>query len=776
MPYVGQPIKRVEDLRLLKGEGAYVDDLRLPGVAHVAILRSPHAHARILSIDCAAARRAPGVLAVVTGDDTRALPDLPVPEPLPANARIPRHPVLALDTVRFVGEPVAAVVAEDPSRARDALDLVDVRYDPLASVTNIEAALAHDAPRVHTEFADNVCFSVSQSKDEWYRGGSRGDDAEDVFRRAAKVVRVEFRVNRMAPVPMEPRGLIASFDRSRGELTLWAATQKAFGLRADLAELLGLAEHRVRVITPDVGGGFGGKIPLMREDALVAWLAMSLGVPVKWISTRMEDLVSTNQGRGLVYHAEAAADGEGHLVGLRVRILHTPGAYVQYSGLLLPLRAASYAAGPYRVRAVSTEIVSVFTNTSTTGPLRATGRPENAMMTERVMDEIAAALDLDPVEVRRRNLIPADAFPYQSPTGVTYDSGDYQRTMDRAVELADYTELRREQARARARGELVGIGMALFVEMSGTMRWQSATVRVERSGVVTVLTGSSPHGQGHETVWAQIAADRLGVPMTDVRVLYGDTSVAPHGTGTAGASGAPLAAPAVAVAADRVREKMVRIVAHRLESRIDDLEVKDGRIGVVGAPGSSLAIAQVARIAYGGRELPPGMEPGLEESFSFMPPRPPFGFGAYLALVRIDRETGAVVLERLVVVDDCGTVLNPLILEGQLYGALAQGIGQALMEEVVYDDAGQPLSGSLMDYAILRADELPELVLDRTVTPTPLNLLGAKGGSESGNIGAPAAIFNAVMDAVRPLGVRSVPLPHTAPRVWHALRSTPAGG
>jgi carbon-monoxide dehydrogenase large subunit len=354
---------------------------------------------------------------------------------------------------------------------------------------------------------------------------------------------------------------------------------------------------------------------------------------------------------------------------------------------------------------------------------------------------------------------------------VTYDSGDYLGTMNRALELTRYAELCREQARARARGALMGIGVALFVEMSGTLRWQSATVRVERSGVVTVLTGSSPHGQGHETVWAQVAADRLGVSMEDIRVLYGDTAVAPHGTGTAGAGGAPLAAPAVAVAADRVREKMLRIAAHRLESRVDDLEVKDGRIGVVGSPGSSLTVAQVARIAYAGRELPEGMEPGLEETFRFMPPRPPFGFGAYFAVVRIDRDTGAVTVDRLVAVDDCGTVLNPLILEGQLHGALAQGIGQALSEEVVYDEHGQPLAGSLMEYAILRADELPELLLDRTETPTPLNILGSKGGSESGNIGAPASILNAVMDALRPAGVRSIPpLPHTSPRVWEALR------
>lgn len=771
MPYLGQPVKRVEDARHLRGAAAFVDDLAIPGAVHVAILRSPHAHARIESVDGSAARAAPGVIAVLTGDDTRTIRDLPPPHPLPPDARVPYQPVLARERVRFAGEPVAAVVADTASRARDALDLIRVQYEPLPSVTDIEAALAPNAPRLHDEAPDNVCYRMSQSKDEWYRGGPRGENLESVFRRAAKLIRVDFRVNRMAPVPLEPRGLVASFDRSRGELTLWAATQMAFSLRTDLVQVLGLPEHRVRVITPDVGGGFGGKIPLMREEVLVAWLAISLGVPVKWISTRMEDLVSTNHGRGLVYHAEAAADGEGHLLGLRIRILHTPGAYVQNHGLLLPIRAASYAAGPYRVPAVATEIVSVFTNTSTTGPLRATGRPENAMMTERVMDEIAAALGLDPVEVRRRNLIAADAFPYQSPTGVIYDSGDYAGTLGRALELAGYAELRREQARARARGELMGVGLAIFVEMSGTMRWQSATVRVERSGVVTVLTGSSPHGQGHETVWAQVAADRLGVGLEEVRVLYGDTASAPHGTGTAGAGGAPLAAPAVAVAADRVREKMLRIVAHRLESTVADLVLDGGRIGVIGSPEASLSVAEVARIAYAGRELPEGMEPGLEATLRFMPPRPPFGFGAYLAVVRIDRETGAPVLDRLVVVDDCGNVLNPLILEGQLHGALAQGIGQALCEEVVYDAAGQPLAGSLMDYAVVRADDMPELVLGRTVTPTPLNLLGAKGGSESGNIGAPAAILNAVMDALRPLGVREIVLPHTPPRVWQSLRA-----
>jgi carbon-monoxide dehydrogenase large subunit len=670
-----------------------------------------------------------------------------------------------------VGEPVVAVVADDPYRAHDALALVDVRYDPLPSVTDIEAALAPGAPRIHGELDDNVCFRMSQSRDEWYRGDSRDADLESAFRQATKVIRVDFRVNRVAPVAMEPRGLIASFDRSRGELTVWASTQMAFFLRAQLAEVLGLSEPMTRIITPDVGGGFGGKVSLMREEVLVAWLAVSLAVPVKWVSTRMEDLVSTNHGRGLVYHVEAAADGEGHLLGLRVRILHTPGAYVQNHGLLMPIRAASYVAGPYRVRAVSTEIVSVFTNTSTTGPFRGTARPENAMMTERVMDEIAGALGIDPVEVRRRNLIPADALPYQSPTGVVYDSGDYLGTLNRAVELVNYAELRREQARARARGQLMGIGTAIFVEMSGTMRWQSATVRVERSGAVTVLTGSSPHGQGHETVWGQIAADRLGVHLEDIRVVHGDTAMVPPGTGTAGASGAPLAAPAVAVAADRVREKMLRIVAHRLESRIDDLVVKDGRIGVVGAPGASLPIAEVARIAYAGRELPAGMEPGLEETFRFMPPRPPFGFGAYFSVVRIDGDTGSVAVDRLIAVDDCGNVLNPLILEGQLHGSLAQGIGQALSEEVVYDDAGQPLAGSLMDYALLRADDLPELVLGRTETPTPLNVLGSKGGSESGNIGAPASIWNAVVDALGSLDARGVSLPLTPARVWRALRA-----
>jgi aerobic carbon-monoxide dehydrogenase large subunit len=759
--HVGAPVRRVEDRPLLTGASRFVDDLVVPGTVHLAILRSPHAHARLLSLQTAAALAAHGVLAVVTAADLAGLAPPPLATRPPA-ARTPSMPVLARDRVRYVGEPVAAVVATGPELARDALDQLAATYEPLPAVLGP----APDASAVHPDYPDNVCYRWSETV----------GDVDAAFTRAAHIVRLRIQNNRVAPVALEPRGLLASYDAARDELVVWSAVQMPFLLRADLASVLDLPEPQIRVIAPDVGGGFGGKTPLYPEDVLVPWLALRLRRPVKWIASRTEDLLTTNHGRGLLHEVEAAADAEGHWTGLRVRIVHSVGAYPHSFGLLPPIRSAQFSAGPYRLSAVETTVVAHFSTTSTTGPYRGTGRPEATMMAERVMDALADRLGLDPVEVRRRNLLGPAELPHRAPSGVTYDSGDYPRALDRVLELSAYPKLRAEQAASRARRdrELLGIGVVTSVGMTGTSGWESATVRVERSGRVTVMTGSSPHGQGHRTVWAQVAADALGVRLEDVRVLHGDTAAVPAGVGTFGSRGAPVAAPAVAVAAERVREKAQTLAAHLLECDPRDVQAHAGRLEVAGAPERCVTLADVAGLAYGARPLPAKLEHGLEATARFRPAHEPFAYGAFVAVVRIDRETGQIRLERLVAVDDCGRVLNPLLLHGQMHGALVQGIGQALLERVDYDELGQPLAASMIDYAIPRARTLPWFELDGLVTPTPLTPLGAKGGSEAGCIGAPAAIVCAVLDALKPLGVSDISLPLTPMAVWQALQGARA--
>ena len=758
--YIGAPVRRVEDRPLLTGASRFVDDLAVPGVLHAAILRSPHAHARLLRLETSAGGRAPGVVAVVTAEDLDGLHAPPVAT-RPAGARTPPMPVLARERVRYVGEPVAAVVATRPEMARDALDQLAATYEPLPAVVDP----GPDGPAVHAEYPDNVCYRWSETV----------GDVESAFAQAAHVVRLCVQNNRVAPLALEPRGLLATFDAARDELVVWSAVQMPFLLRADLAAVLGFPESQIRVIAPDVGGGFGGKTPLYPEDVLVAWLALRLGHPIKWVATRTEDMLTTNHGRGLRHEVEAVADAEGHWTGLRVRIVHTVGAYPHSFGLLPPIRSAQFSAGPYRLPAIETSVVAYFANTSTTGPYRGTGRPEATLMAERVMDAFAERLGMDPAEVRRRNLLRPEELPHRAPSGVTYDSGDYPRALDRVLELSAYPQLRAEQAASRARSEreLLGIGVVTSVGMTGTSGWESASVRVERSGRVTVMTGSSPHGQGHRTVWAQVAADALGAKLEDVRVLHGDTAAVPAGVGTFGSRGAPVAASAVAVAAERVREKAQTLAAHLLECDPRDVRAHAGRLAVAGAPERSVGFAEVARLAYGSRPLPGDLEHGLEATARFLPGTEPFAYGAFLAVVRVDRETGQVHLERLAAVDDCGRVLNPLVLHGQMHGALVQGIGQALLEQVAYDEQGQPVATSMLDYAIPRARTLPWFELDGLVTPTRLTPLGAKGGAEAGCIGAPAAIVCAVLDALRPFGVTDVCVPLTPRAVWQALREAP---
>jgi carbon-monoxide dehydrogenase large subunit len=757
-PYVGRPLKRTEDPKLITGRGQYVDDITLPGLGHLAFLRSPHAHARVIALRTDAARRAPGVIRVATADDLGPLRPLSFMAMLPGLKHAP-CPYLAGAVVDSTGVPVAAVVAESPSLARDAADLIQVEYEPLPAVADPERGLEHGAPLSHPELGTNQAFS-------W---PLKGGDVDAAFSRAAHVVKVRLDHNRLAGAPMEPRGVLARYDSGSGELTLWLTTQNPFLSRADLAAVLGFPEHKLRVIAPDVGGGFGVKGPVYREEIVAAVLACQIGRPVRWMSSRTEDLLTTIQARAAVSEAEGAVTAEGELIGLRGKTVFDLGAHLLGLSLVPPMSASTHICGPYRIQNAELLSVGVYTNTAPTGPYRGSGRPVGVYVIERLMDEAARATRLDPVEIRRRNFVPPEAFPHRTPFGVAYDSGNYARALDRVVELADYHALRREQVRARERGEIMGIGIAAYVESTNVLGWESGVVRVERSGKVTAVTGSSPHGQGHETTFAQIIADQLGVPHEDVIVRHGDTLGAPQAIGTFGSRSAGLGGNALAQAAIEVRDKGRRLAARLLEASPEDLQLVRGGFQVKGVPEKIIGWDRVGEFAPRGIGLPPQETPGLEVTVFFRQDHPSWSFGAGLAMVRVDRDTGRVRLERFVAVDDCGNAINPLLIEGQIVGGFAQGLGQVLLERIVYGEDGQLLTGTFMEYAIPRADDMPDLAVDRTVTPSPLNPLGVKGVGEGSACVAPPAIVNAVVDALTPFGVHHVDMPLTAEKIWRAI-------
>jgi carbon-monoxide dehydrogenase large subunit len=568
---------------------------------------------------------------------------------------------------------------------------------------------------------------------------------------------------------MEPRGVLARYDAGSEELTLWLTTQNPFLSRADLAAVLGFPEHKLRVIAPDVGGGFGVKGPLYREEIVAAALARQIDRPLRWMSTRTEDLLTTIQARAAVSEAEGALTADGELIGVRGKTIFDLGAHLLGLSIVPPMSHATHIFGPYRIQNAELLSLGVYTNTAPTGPYRGSGRPVGVYLIERLMDEAARAAGLDPVEIRRRNFIPPGAFPHRTPFGVAYDSGNYARAMDRVVELADYPRLRRDQAAARQRGEILGIGVAAYVESTNVLGWESGVVRVERSGKVTAITGSSPHGQGHETTFAQIIADQLGVAHEDVIVRHGDTLGAPQSIGTFGSRSAGLGGNALAQAAAEVREKGRRLAARLLEASPDDLQIGRGGFQVKGVPEKMIGWDRVGEFAHRGMGLPPEEKPGLEATVFFRQDQPSWSFGAGLAVVRIDRDTGQVRIERFVAVDDCGNAINPLLIDGQIVGGFAQGLGQTMLERIVYGEDGQLLTGTFMEYAIPRADDMPELVVDRTVTPSPLNPLGVKGVGEGSACVAPPAIVNAVVDALAPFGVTHVDLPLTAEKIWRAV-------
>jgi carbon-monoxide dehydrogenase large subunit len=761
---IGVSYPRVEDGPLVTGAGHYVDDLQPPGTLHMAVLRSPHPHARIVSIDTSAARALSGVEIVITGDDLDESLSIRAPVMTPG-MKVPPHPVLARGSVHAVGVPIAAVVAETEARAQDGVDLIQVEYEPLPSVANAEQALESGAPLAREELDSNVCYTATKE----------GGDVDAAFARADHITRLHIASPRQVAVAMEPRGVLASPDPMGQGLTVWVSSQGPHRVRADLAGVLGYPENRIRMIAPDVGGGFGSKGPLYREDVLVSYLALKLGRPVKWAATRREDFVTTIQGRDQVMKSELALSRDGTMLGLKVRVVANCGAYLQSSTAGPPQRMLNMAAGAYQLRNVRVEVVAVFTNTIPTGPYRGAGRPESVLNIERLVDQAARELGIDRIEMRRKNFIRPGQFPYRTALGQEYDSGEYERALDEALRISSYDDLVRHRDERRTRGEIVGIGLSTFVEPSGGAGFESGTVRIERTGEVTVLTGSHSHGQGHETSFAQVAAERLHIGMEHIVIRHGDTLAVQQGVGTFGSRSMVMGGGALITAADRLIEKARRIAGHILEAAPEDIVQVDDGFAVAGVPDRNVNWRAVAAAAYSGR-VPPGDEPGLQETAFFDPKREAWGFGTHVAMISIDRDTGAPSVEKLVMVDDCGVIVNPMIVEGQIHGGVAQGLGEAFREHMLYDDDGQVLTGSLVDYALPRASDMPELTLGETVTPNPFNPIGAKGVGEAGTNGAPPAIANAVMDALAPLGIQHVDMPYTPPKLWAAIRQAEALG
>lgn len=755
---LGHAVVRREDPELLTGVARYVPDLDLPGLVEAVVVRSPSAHARLLAVHAEAALEAPGVVAVLTGADVgpAGIPETPTPGH-PARPALAR-PVLACDRVRFAGEAVALVVATTRAEAVDAAELVDVDLDELPAVTDPVPAAEPGAPLLFPDLGTNVVIEL---------------DPEDagVLDGADVVVTGEVRSQRVAPVPLEPNGALAAPGHDGFDLVVWASTQTPFRVRDALAELLGIEPARIRVIAPAVGGGFGAKGGCYPELVATATAALRLGRPVRWVEERSENLVAMTHGRAQLHRYRLGARHDGTVVGLELDVLCDVGAY-PWRGAIGAMTSRLMASGPYRVPRVAIRTRGVVTNATPVGPYRGAGRPEAALALERAMDALAAELGLDPVEVRRRNLLRPDELPWRTPTGAALDSGDYVGALDEALRLAGLDQLRAEQAARRAAHDPVelGIGVATFCEVSGSGS-EYAAVSVEADGSVTVASGSSPHGQGHATALAQVAASALGVPMEAVRVVCSDTARVARGVGTFGSRSGQLAGGAVQQAAEEVRERARKLAAHLLEADpADVVQLDDGCWSVAGVPSSALGWAELARAASGG-EGPEGETEPLTAEADFAQPDGTYPFGAHVAVVEVDTETGRVALRRLVAVDDCGVVLNPLLVEGQVHGGLAQGIAQALFEAVRYDDAGNPLTGTLADYLVPSAADLPAFETRQTVTPTPRNPLGAKGIGEAGTTGATAAVLSAVADALGHRGVAPLQPPVTPESVWQALEA-----
>jgi len=764
---LGQPVPRFEDPRLLRGGGRYVDDMVLPRMALGHVLRSPYAHARIRAIDTSAAKAAPGVLAVLTGADWAASGwgDLPAaggmkrPGGLP-NYK-PRFPALVSDAVRWVGDYVVFVVAETRNQAMDAAELIEIEYEPLPAIVSTEGAVATDAPRVWEDCPDNICFVHEV-----------GDKAatEAAFAAADQVVRRKLVINRVTAAAMEPRGAIGDYNPAEDRYTCYTVLQRTHAYRADLATIMGVPESRVRVVAGDIGGSFGMKSAIYNEVALVMLAAKMLGRPVKWTSTRSEAFLSDAQARDHVTEAELALDRDGRFLGFRTKTIAAIGAYAQAASNVFVMNLGTLA-GVYRTPAMHAEVVGVFTNTNPVRPYRGNGRPEFAYVIERMVDEAAAELGIDGVELRRRNTIPPSAMPFKTGLIFTYDCGEFERNLDLALELADVAGFERRRAESRTRGKLRGIGLSNTIERAAAGGFEAAEIRFDKSGTVTLLSGSITQGMGHETIYKQLLCDRLGIHPDRVHYVQGDTEKVAIGEGTGGSRSATLGGSAVLLATEKIVAKAKAIAAHMLEAAEADIDLADGVFRIAGTD-RAVPLADIAAEAWEPRSLPEGMEPGLVAGAAFAAKEQNFPNGCHICELEVDPETGEVEILAYNVVDDVGTVMNPLLLEGQIRGGIAQGLGQILMEDIIFDaESGQLVTGSFMDYAMPRAGDLSMMHCETNPVPTGTNPLGVKGAGEAGAVGAMPAVGNALVDALKPLGISDLPMPATPERLWRAIRA-----
>lgn len=797
---VGASIKRHEDPKLVAGAGTYVDDIKLPGMLYVGILHSPYAHARITNIDSGQLADHKWVTGVLTGKDVRERQKAPLPITwtIPPDLKAPEHWAMATDVVRYVGEPVAAVAVDDRYRIEDALDMITVDYDSLPAVTAIEDALKEGAPLVHEELGTNQAYYFK----------AEAGDVDPTFDSAEVVVKQRMVNQRLAPVSVETRGIVAQYNKAMNELTIWSSTQTPHLTKHHLAEMLGMPENNIRVIAPDVGGGFGSKLNILPEDFIVPLMAIVTGRPVKWIESRTENLQNTVHGRDMVDYIEIAAKRDGTILGVRGTIYANLGSYCRFFAAGLPILAGLMLPGNYKLPAFRVEIYAGYTNTLFVDAYRGAGRPEATYAIERIVDMLADELGMDPAEIRRKNFVQEGDWPYTSPTGLAYDSGNYVPTLDKLLNMAGYQDMRAKQQEWNKNNPRIrkGIGLAAYVEIAGwgpgqatkgigvhNQLFGSATVRVDRSGTVEVLAGASGHGQGHQTSWAQIAAEVLGIDHSLVKVYEGDTAMIQTGTGTFASRSLSVDGAGVHIAAQKVRDKILKIAAHQMEVDPADLVIKNGTISVKGVPletediaGGRLETAEqagrphnlrsvsfkdIAISANTGHDLPEGIEPGLNETAFFDPVNFTYPFGVHLAEVEVDTETGETRISRYVAVDDCGNVINPMIVDGQVHGGVAQGVAQALWEEVVYDENGQLLTGTLMDYGVPFSSDLPMFETGATITPSPVNPLGVKGVGEAGTIVSTPVIVNAVVDALSDLGVKHIDMPLRPEKVWKAANN-----
>ena len=772
---VGERVKRREDPRLIQGRATYVDDLKIAGMQHLAFKRSDIAHGRIRSIDTSAAEAMDGVEAVFTGAQiAEMLAPMPIGTPFPS----PPHRAVAVDVVRYAGEPVAVVVASNRYTARDAADAIVVHIDPLPAVVDPERAMTGAPAVIHADFPNNLAVALVPSGTGVTADGKVDDSAVDkAFAEADVVISQRMMNQRLVPNAMEPRGVVAHFEPGKGSMTIWSSTQNPHILRTMIAAMTGLGQDQVRAIAPEVGGGFGAKINIYGEEYVAAAISKRLGIAVKWIEDRSEAFVATTHGRDIIGYVDLAARRDGKVLGLKLRLIADIGAYNMLLTAAIPTLTMLMANATYDIPAIRTTLTEVFTNKTPTDAYRGAGRPEATYFVERAMDMLARQLHMTPAAVRRKNFIQADAFPYATQMGAVYDSGDYEKSLNLALQASNWDALVAERDAARKDGRLVGLGLAMYVEVCGigpssslpTGGWEHSQVTIERDGRISATTGASPHGQGNETTFAQMLADQFGVPIEHITILHGDTAIVKQGIGTFGSRSQAVGGTALHLAGGKVKTKMAKFAAALLEAHEDDIVFENGTIGVKGSPASAKSFADVAGYAYIPVPLPPGLEPGLSDEAFFEPANNTYPFGCHITMLEIDRETGEPTLLKVVAADDAGNLINPLIVEGQIHGGLAQGIGQAMIEEAVYNEDGQLLTGSFMDYALPRATDFPRFEMHASVTPTPVNPLGAKGVGEAGTLGSTPSIVNAAVDALAQFGVTHIDMMLRPEKLWRII-------